>query len=61
MYKSNPHPQTNMNLRIAISQKQALKRTARQRGVTVQHLIRQGIAAMTGEPDPIAKFKPPTP
>ena len=60
MYPKSNHPQTNMNLRIAISQKQALKRVARERGVTVQHLIRSGIAAVTGEPDPIAKFRPPT-
>jgi hypothetical protein len=53
MYQKQP--QSQINLRVPEPQHDALKRLAKQRGVTVQHLVRAGIAAVTGVPDEIRR------
>lgn len=52
-------PTDRINLRVPIAQHHVLKRLSQERGVTVQALIRAGIAAVTGEPDPLRRQAPP--
>ncbi len=53
MYKSPPIHRINLSLPQA--QHDALERLSKERDVSVQHLIRAGVAAVTGVPDPIRR------
>jgi hypothetical protein len=53
MYTAPPH--RRINLKLSEAQHDALERLSEERDVPVQHLIRAGIAAVTGVPDEIRR------
>jgi hypothetical protein len=50
-------PTHRINLKLTDEQHVALERLSKERDTTVQHLIRSGIAAVTGVPDEIRKAR----
>jgi hypothetical protein len=56
-HNSRTRPDTHFTLRLSAEQTDALELLSKERDVTVQSLVREGVRQLTGVPDPIKTYK----
>ena len=55
--RTRTRPDTHRMLRLSAEQTDALELLSKERDVTFQSLVREGVALLTGVPDPIKTYR----
>jgi hypothetical protein len=59
-FPQKSRPDTHRTLRLSAEQSDALELLSRERDVSFQSLVREGIHKLTGVPDPIKTYRRPS-